>query len=169
MGGMRARLLLALALVVAIFGGNGPSFSAPPATAQVGPLFREAPAPPSADARDLDPTVVRQRYVSVDLGMLNGAPRAAGSPTVQGDLLPLNLFNFESQLFPDVSVTAIRDRVEASPSGRGYVWVGHVQGRTLGSAPVTIAVENNVMVANIRVNGSFYQVRYAGNGLHVVQ
>jgi hypothetical protein len=159
---------LGVLAIVVVLGGVGPSVSAPQATAQAG-LFSAAQPPAQADTRPVDRWVIRQRFVTVNFGLLNGTPRGTGSPTVQGDVLPLNLFSFESQLFPDVAITAVRDRVERAAAGTGYVWVGHVQGVGPLLGTVTIAVENGIMYATIRANDALYRVQYAGTGTHVVQ
>src|SRR5215203_1301025 len=107
MSGVRARLLVALAVLVLVLGINPPSFSAPPATAQAG-LFSDAARQPAADA---GVTIVRTRYVDVNLALLDGTPKSVGTPLGRGDVLTLNLFSHQSAAFPDVTVTAVRDRV----------------------------------------------------------
>jgi hypothetical protein len=89
-------------------------------------------------------------------------------PLGRGDLLTLNLFSYQSTQFPEVTVTAVRDRVVPTSTGRGYVWSGHVQGSNSAASPVTIAVEHGVMSANVRANGSSYQVRYTPAGVQVI-
>src|SRR3954453_21532020 len=165
MVGMRTRLLVALAIGAILLGLTGPNLPAPPATAQAG-LFSETTRQIAADAVPaLDRTIVRQRFVDVNLGLLDGTPRAANVPQGRGDVLLLNLFNYQSPLAPDVSVTAVRDRVETSSTGHGYVWSGHVQGSNASASPITIAVEDGIMIANVRANGSNYQVRYSRAGV----
>jgi hypothetical protein len=168
MSGVRARLLVALAVLVLVLGINPPSFSTPPATAQAG-LFSDAARQPAADAGvTIDRTIVRTRYVDVNVALLDGTPKSVGTPLGRGDVLTLNLFGHQSAAFPDVTVTAVRDRVVASSTGRGYVWSGHVQGSNPSVSPVTIAVEDGVMIANVRAYNANYQVRYTPGGVQVI-
>ncbi len=143
--------------------------STPPATAQVGlfgdvPPFRQPSAPSGTDG-----PAVRTRPVQVNLGLIDGAPRATGVRGGAGDTLELNLFPAESPQLPAVTLTAIRDAVRPTHTGRGYIWTGHVQGAPQGLDHVTIVVENGVMVANVRAGPAAYQVRYVGDGVYVVQ
>lgn len=75
-----------------------------------------------------------------------------------GDVLELNLFN-------DVSFKAVLKKVnKVSPNG--FAYVGRLRGIALSS--VNLVVEDGLMAANIVFPGGAYQVRYAGNGVHVV-
>jgi hypothetical protein len=165
----RVRLSVALALIAIVVGILGTYGPPPPATAQTGLFTPTTRQPGSRAATVNDPSVVRSRAVEVNFGLIDGTPRAAGSLGGAGATLTLNLFPAESTLFPDVTITAIRDRVEPAPSGTGYVWVGHAQGANLTTGLITLAVENGVMVGNIRANGSFYHIRFADNGVHLIQ
>jgi hypothetical protein len=166
--GLRTRLLIALVAIVATTGILGVHVPPPQATAQAG-LFSDAAGRQPAAPRTPDYSVVRTRYVTVNLGLIDGTPRASGSRGGLGDTLTLNLFDSEALLFPAVNVTAVRDRVEPSSTGQGYVWVGYAQGSNLATGLITIAVHNDVMVADIRAGSSFFRVRHAGDGVHVVQ
>src|SRR5262245_52319136 len=120
MTGLRARLLIALTVIFTLVAAIGPNLTAPPATAQTG-LFSDAARQGAADApAQPDRAVVRSRYVDVNLGLLDGTPRPRGAPLGRGDVLMLNLFTYSSPLFPEVTVSAVRDRVEASSTGRGF-------------------------------------------------
>src|SRR4051812_17138933 len=127
----RIRLFVTLALIAASAGLIGTYGPPPAATAQTG-LFTPTTRQPSARAAAVnDPSVVRERAVEVNLGLIDGTPRTAGTTGGAGQTLPLNLFPAEATLFPDVTITAIRDRVERASMGTGYVWVGHAQGSDL--------------------------------------
>jgi hypothetical protein len=165
--GLRTRLLIALVAIVATTGILGVNVPPPQATAQAG-LFSDAPGRAPAPNVVPDSPVVRTRYVDVNFGLIDGTPRAAGSRGGAGETLTLNLFPFESAQSPGVTLTAIRDRVEPSSSGRGYIWIGHVQGLDPALGAVTLVVENGVMVGGIRALGGTYQVRSVGNGLHAI-
>ncbi|HLH22797.1 MAG TPA: M12 family metallo-peptidase [Chloroflexota bacterium] len=168
MRSLRARLLVALAVVVGIVGITGPNLRVPSATAQAG-LFSDAIRQPAGDTvPPPDRTVVRRRYVAVNLSLMDGTPRSVGVPLGRGDVLTLNLYNYESPLAPQVTVTAVRDRVVPSSTGRGYVWSGHLQGSNPSADPITIAVEDGVMIANVHANGSNYQVRYNPAGVQMI-
>jgi hypothetical protein len=123
-----------------------------------GGLFSEVAA---ADGLDLagDPAVIRSRPVAVDLSLL-GAPDAFGDARsgVAGTLT-LNFFS-------DAVFTAVLDRVEIGSAG-GFSWIGHLEGVALSQ--VVLVVRDGMMVGNVTAPGVFYRVRYAGDGVHVVQ
>ena len=52
-------------------------------------------------------------------------------------------------------------------SPKKFTWSGHIEG--VQRSQVTLVAEDGVMVGNIRVADSFFQVRYAGADVHVVQ
>jgi len=160
--------LACIALVLASLALNFRSAVAvPPAD---GPyLFADAAV--EADLASDDPTIVRTRLVHVDWGQLAWARALAAQggyatdqetqslPTDSGSaLLYLNLF-------PDVLLTAVLERVEANATN-GFTWIGHVAGVEGGQ--VILAVEEGVMAGNVALRGAFYQVRYVGDGLHAV-
>ena len=71
----------------------------------------------------------------------------------------------ELNLFNDVSFKAVLKKVnKVSPDG--FAYVGRLRGIALSS--VNMVVEDGLMAANIVFPGGAYQVRYAGNGVHVV-
>jgi hypothetical protein len=51
-------------------------------------------------------------------------------------------------------------------SNENFTWFGHVDG--VEDSLVTLVVENGVVAGDIRVHEAYYQVRYAGEGTHVV-
>jgi hypothetical protein len=113
---------------------------------------RSGPANPPAS-----PTVRRQRRVEVDFARMfpgGDPPAAAGS----AERVTLNLF-------PDVCVTAVRDR--ATDLGPGKVqWEGHVPGGTPGTA--TMIVDGTLMVGTVRNDRDVYEIRSLGDGIHGV-
>jgi hypothetical protein len=121
------------------------------------PLF----APPAASGdwtRVTDPTIVRGQFVDVNFGILahaDGSPRAVGPST--GAL--------QLDLFPDVSLTALPDRLEVY-SPVSFSWLGTVDGVALSQ--VTLVVRQGMMAGTIAMPGRLYQVRYVGGGLHAV-
>ncbi|MBI2840141.1 MAG: IPT/TIG domain-containing protein [Acidobacteria bacterium] len=101
--------------------------------------------------RPFDPVVVRSRDVIVDFGALGA----------DGDARDVVL-----NLFDDVARTAIRDRVERRPAGC-YSWFGHVQGNT--QSQITLVVDGDTIVGNIREDLKMYQIRVACEGVHAVR
>jgi hypothetical protein len=68
-------------------------------------------------------------------------------------------------LFPDVRLEALMDRVENTPSG--YVWGGHLRGVDLSA--VTLAVTGGAVAGSITRPGAAYAIRPSAGGIHVVQ
>jgi hypothetical protein len=153
---VRRRLLAAAFLIVVLF-GLVPGLPLP-LGAQAG-LFTPVPAQPDVPLT-LEPFVLRSQPVSINFALLDAAPSPAGSPTGTATTLLLNLF-------PDVALTAYRERLEPTSSGLGFIWSGKVAG--LDTSQVTLVVENGVMAGNIRVPGASYQVRATAGGGHVVR
>lgn len=129
-----------------------------PAAAQLphqGPqdLFVDTPAPEHFEDTP-HPTVVRRRAVRVDWDF------ASQPPPEPGDSLSLNLFD-------DVSLVGLVSRIEyRGPAS--YNCAGSIVGEPNGT--FTLVLANEVMVANIYVTGlGSYQIRYVGDGVHVVQ
>lgn len=100
------------------------------------------------------PTVLRSRFVEVDFGRLRGGPE--GPP----GKLTLNLFD-------DAVLTATVSRVEPAGSGSGFVWAGTIPAAASGE--VTLVVGDGIVTGNVRADGATYQIRFAGDGVHVVQ
>ena len=94
------------------------------------------------------PQVRRQRRVEVDFArVLPSAER-----------ITLNLF-------PDVCVIAQRERM--TDLGRGQVqWDGRVPGATPGTA--TLVIDGALMVGTVRLGREVYEIRYLGEGVHMV-
>ncbi len=105
-----------------------------------------------------DPTVLRARFVHINFGLLSIPTKPSEEQAATINALRLNLFE-------DVTVNAVLDRIERRSQG-SFTWFGHIQGTE--TSQVALVVEREVMVGNIRVPGAFYQVRYAGGGTHVI-
>ena len=97
-----------------------------------------------------DPTVIRVRYVEVNFALLEKAEL--------GDTLILNLFD-------DLVFTAVLDRLEATTSD-GYSWIGHLKG--IDHSQVMLVIGGGQMAGNITLPDDFYQVRFAGSGIHAI-
>lgn len=104
------------------------------------------------------PTVVRSRLININFESLPVPNKASEGKAGASKTLTLNLFG-------DVTLNAVFDRIERR-SQDSFTWFGHIQG--VKTSQVTLVVEREVMVGNIRVTGAFYQVRYVGEGTHVI-
>jgi hypothetical protein len=105
-----------------------------------------------------DSTVIRGRFVEVNFQLLSQVNGLSAANSGSAGTLVLNLFR-------DVVFTAVLDRFEA-PSPDSLSWIGHLQGVERGQ--VTLVIGDGIVAGNISLPGAFYQVRYAGNGLHAV-
>lgn len=96
------------------------------------------------------PTIIRGRYVEVDIALLDDlAP---------GDTLALNLFD-------DVLLTAIIDQAESTQAGQMVIG-GYVE--AVDYSQFTLIVGGGQVAGNVLLPDAFYEVRYAGNQVHAV-
>jgi hypothetical protein len=111
------------------------------------PLFSPAeipaPAPPFDNA-----TVIRQRYVTIDVEQL-------GKQDIRGLLL---------NLFPDINYRALLDRIDHV--GTSLVWVGRIP--NIDSSSVTLSLENRTVYGRIAVGESVYIVRVVRDDVHAI-
>ncbi|MCP5052288.1 MAG: hypothetical protein GY940_34285 [bacterium] len=107
--------------------------------------------------RSGDPTIVQTRFVNVNFNLLPSGDNTGGTNR-NANALDLNLFG-------GVFYRAVPDRVETDSQGR-TVWTGHIEGTKQGQ--VILVYKDQLMAGNISVPGAFYQVRFAGNGLHAI-
>jgi hypothetical protein len=114
-------------------------------------LLRDVAAPVSASARR-DVAVKRSRYVEIDLGALR-------KPSTVLDLFPGG---------GPGAVTVVWDRIE-QPSAESQAWIGH--GRDVTADTITLVVNQaeRVVAGTIRLAGTLYRIRYAGDGVHVIE
>ena len=142
--------LLALALVwLAV---PAALVAAPSHPQQVDGLFTPSEVRGPAVQAD-HPAAVRSRSVQVEVARV---AEAVSLP--EGQPLTLNLFE-------DVALTAVPDRVGRSPQG-GISWVGRVEGQLLSQ--VVLVVEEGVLAGAVIMPGAQYQIRYLGDGLYTV-
>jgi peptidyl-Asp metalloendopeptidase len=106
------------------------------------------------DKQATDPIIFRSRFVSINWDMMNYPDR-----TAKGNQIVLNLFE-------DVTLNTVLDQWEVR-STASFSWVGHIEGFPQSQA--ILVVEDGVMVGNIRVADSYFQIRYLGADLHIVQ
>src|SRR3954452_3885199 len=131
------RLTRVLATVLLLVVWSGLGVAACDATIEGAPLFRETTRQPAAAPPEA-PRVVRARYAEVDFGVLGGDnPAVASAPAT----VLLNLF-------PDASFIAERDGAQATSTGGGLVWTGHLQGVPASTA--TLVAEDGVLVGNVQ-------------------
>ena len=156
MAGRPRATIAAVALVLSLGSSLAAGAACAVPRACAGGIFRETARRGSVEPA-ASPTLRRQRRVEIDFARVfpGGDGRSAARAT---DQLTLNLF-------PDVCVTAVRDR--ATDLGRGQVqWEGHVPGGSPGTA--TVIVDDGLMVGTIRIARDVYEIRYLGDGVHAV-
>jgi hypothetical protein len=137
---VRLGLLVVAALVVAWAAPFSATSSAAPGLLSAAPAGQ---APPDVQA---DATVVRSRYVTIDVDALSHALER--SPVFREPPLLL-------ELFADRSVVAVFDRFDPNPGG--VTWVGHVEGVALST--VTLVSGGGLLTANIRLPDVEYTIR----------
>ncbi|MEG4802837.1 FG-GAP-like repeat-containing protein [Microcoleus sp. ARI1-B5] len=105
-----------------------------------------------------DPTVKRQRLSNVKFDLID-------KPQLDLDDRSLNL-----NLFNDTSFDVIIDKVKTSYNGESWVRIGRIKGALDDSEVIlTNSKKDGVAIGNIRYKDKFYQIRYAGNGLHSIR
>ena len=132
------------------------------AAAQPGDLFRAVELSGAVGGRGFQPpsdsATLRQRLVSVDLGLI--APPLDGTDSASGPTSVLTL-----NLFEDVSFTARMERSAPTFSG-GFALSGRLSGIETGT--VTLVVNGGVLAGTVRTPEATYRIRSVGNGLHAV-
>jgi hypothetical protein len=146
---MPAAFVVAGVVAGALIGGVGACRGAPPAGTM---LFRDVAPPPSSSGRR-DAVVKRSRFVEIDLTALQ-------KPSSRLDLFPGG---------PPGAVTVVWSRVE-QPSAENQAWVGHPDGaEQTGTITLVVNRAERVVAATIHLAGGLYRIRYAGNGVHVIE
>jgi hypothetical protein len=114
-------------------------------------LFTPAAGQAPADLV-IDPVVVRESFVDIQLDVL-------GSATAPAQTVDLNLFE-------DTRFTAIYDRTETNVLG-SHAWIGHVDG--VEFSQVVLVVTDGIMAGSVTMPGANYQVRPLGGSQHVIE
>ena len=124
-------------------------------------LFTELPNAVNVVDGDaaIDPTIIRSRLVEIDWGLINSTRRGAQARVGQEAGMLLNFFQ-------DIVLNAISDRSE-DRSQENFTWHGHIDGAP--DSQVILVALDGVLVGNIRAVGRYFQIRYIGNGVHVVR
>ena len=122
-----------------------------------GQLTQDAPPElfvPAVEQRPLyvSEMAVRQRNVSFERALLGASSRRAAP------VLTVNLF-------PDVRVPAVLDRVEEAWGG-GHVWVGHVATRP--EEEVIFSVFEDALTGTVNYQDRLFQIHYRGGGVVTV-
>ena len=105
-----------------------------------------------------NPTIVRSRFVSVDLGLL---------PVPDQDFVakPDNEIQINLNLFDGLGFTANFQKIEKNRSG-SYSWYGEL--KNVPMSRVVLVVNNNMVFGNISKRNFSYQIRHISNGLHAI-
>jgi uncharacterized repeat protein (TIGR01451 family) len=155
------KVLLLLALVAALLPltASGSAASSPLERDDPEGLFASTGAESPTLAYAAGDAVLRSRSMTVELGYL-GDPGPDLSKAGVRDTVTLNLFD-------DVVLVATLDRLEPNATGGGYAWMGQVEGEPYSL--VILVVVDGQMTGNVESNQGLYQIRPAGDGLHVVR
>ena len=132
-------------------------FPEPRAAAGSKGLFTESRSPVQFRAQS-NSRSLRSRHVKIDFDLLGDARGFRRASQKGRQSLELNLF-------PDVSFTAVLDKIE--PHAKGYSWIGRVQGSQ--DSIVILTVTDNVMAGNVSVSGTAYQIRHTEAGVHAIR
>lgn len=160
------RILATIGLVCGLLAGI--FIATMPVSSQSGsgrPLFSDPTASGALQASPLEfrPAVLRSRLATVNWEALGGDAALAGAgPASFADNARLTL-----NLFPDVTLTAVRKQIEprALMNG-GFTWVGQIENQPLST--VVITAGDGSMYALIHLGAVAYEVTYAGNGVQYV-
>ena len=102
--------------------------------------------------------ILRHRFVDIAPQFLTTNPSPSSGPKATDAAIVLNLFE-------DTVLSALREGLE-SRSETKFTWLGKIDG--VEDSRVTLAVEDSVVVGNLRLRNDFYSIRYSSNGSHVI-
>ena len=132
-------------------------------------LFQEVPSSKLSGvqvaAADSGPTIVRSRYVAVDVALLTQpdeetptAPRARG----------VARSNLTFNVFPGLDFEVESTRTETSADGAALLWHGHGSGPA--AAEIVLSIVDGVVSGSISTeSGEFYQLLPVEGDVHVIQ
>ncbi len=101
---------------------------------------------------------IRYQTVRLNTALLEQAKQSLESDPLHAHTITLNLFN-------DVRLETVLERVERNEVGE--VYVGHI--KNVEDSSVHLAHTDGVMAGSIAWPGEFYSISYAGDGLHLIQ
>lgn len=148
----RSARLKAATCALALFANMGLAFAHSGATELFAPPTVVPDPSPALDEYLSDPTIIRSRFVQIELESLAGPDEVLAEGDQGTNAVILNLFD-------DATYTAIRERVERRDPGR-YTWFGSVE--SVADSQVILVIENGHVAGNIRVAGKLYQIRDFG-------
>jgi len=137
-----------LLLVTVILGATFGAAAASRLNQEVPPLFLETNRTQQLNEANLRATA-RSRFATINFASLERAR--------PGSKLLLNLFD-------DLVLTAVID--ENYLQGDTTIWVGHIEGEVM--AQLFLASGGGQIAAQVSSPGGIYEVRYAGDGVHVI-
>jgi hypothetical protein len=114
-------------------------------------LFRDV-APPATASGRRDVAVKRSRFVEIDVTALR-------KPSSRLDLFPGG---------GPGAVTVVWDRVE-QPSADSQAWIGHTRDGAAANVTLVVNPAERVVAGTIHLAGGLYRIRYAGDGVHVIE
>jgi hypothetical protein len=87
------------------------------------------------------------------------------SRAVQVDTDALNQDRIELDLFDDLTLIIVKDRIVQDENGTS--WIGHAEG--YDGSEVILSARGRVLMGTINLGEDAYDIVYAGNGVHVVR
>lgn len=148
----RTRNVAAAFVALLLFHGIGFAQDDPKELFQIAAVPARANQPGALD----DATVLRRQFVQLKYDPTVG--RDASGRRGVAQRISLNLF-------PDLSVDAVLSSTVSYEKG-ALSWIGHLANDP--ESPVILVSVEGVMAGSIRKDGALYQLRYAGDGTHVV-
>jgi len=122
------------------------------------PLFMASQQYAAFDKSD-DPTIVRKRFANINLNLLETTNDSPENDLKKSTGIKLNLFD-------DSIFMANFDRVETE-SLDSYSLIGRIDGE-INSSVILVVGHDGTVSGNITILDTFFQVRSAGNGTHVI-
>ena len=104
------------------------------------------------------PSTIRSRFTTLNKEQVV-TQRETSKEAAQKSRVQLNLFE-------DVDLMAVFEQVKQNDQG-GYTSIGQIEGDE--DSHVIWVERNNVVAATIRTAFATYQVKYAGNGVHIIE
>jgi hypothetical protein len=130
--------------------------AAPPQEAEGPPLLFRSTS--GGQPREAEASLLRLRYVIVDLGPLLMATGPPGSGETAKELR-LNLFD-------DTEFTAVLDEIRVVAPNR-FAWIGRLRDRP--GSRVNLEIHGETLTGAIRLGDAFYEIRPQEGGIHVVR
>ncbi len=144
-----------LAVAISILAMCGIAWSQEPQ--QQTALFSEMIVAQQFDDTD-DPTVIRKRVVKVNFDLLTRSPNPPELKADTAEVLTLNLFD-------DVELTAVLDRIEATIP-EFFSWIGHID--EVADSKVMLIVGEGLVQGSITMPDALYTISSVGNGRHAI-